>query len=478
MGPMLTCGPEQYPPPPSSLDELARVQATRLRCRLLYSTFEQDVTERLSRYLAQVRREAWGPPDLTANPYAQMWEQVAVSYDGEVQTIVPAGGEGMREIVDDAGLWPLMQRFERDLHGLREMLMHVSVDASGVVSYRPVRPDMVEVEASPSRRDEPVKLAEWILEDGRWYRHVYDVRVPSYAVYDDRGVDVTARILGALYSGDSYPYRMDDGTPVLPYVLYHARRTGYPWDPYAMGEVAEGSLNVCVLLTFYGHVVRNAAWRQRYMAGLEPLGMGVEGADAAAPPRSEVVSDPATVLLMRAAEGYQGQPIVGTFDAPMDPEALLRSIAMYERRILSAAGLAPADVTRQTADIRSGYSLAVAREAIRALQVRVHPQLRRGDRALLALTAILHNAATGSRLPESGYDVLYAGTAPSPADVAAQRAGLREDLAVGLLSPVDAYMELHPELSREAAVNELLRVAAERKALAAAGIGNQEIPNA
>lgn len=455
------------PPMPSDPQEMARIQTTRQRWRLLYSQYGCDVQERLARQLATVRREAWGAPDLTAAPYEQMWEQVAVSYDTPPDVVYPTGGEPMGPLLEDAGLWSLMQRFQRDLLGLREMLMHVAVDEEGTVSFRPVRPDMVGARANPYRRDEPVRVEEWIRhETAGWVQHIMDISDPSapyYVVVDPQRTDITRDILGGGFTGSHYPYRRADGTPVLPYVLYHAKRTGYLWDANALAAVAEGSINICVLLTFYGHVVRNTAWRQRYLMGAEPRGSGVEAADGGHSTRSEVITDPGSVVLLDPQEGFSGQPLVGTWDQPVDPEALLRSIAMYERRILSAAGLSPADVTRQTADIRSGYSLAVAREAVRSLQARVEPQLRRGDRSLLALTAVLHNRATGGSLPEEGYEVNYTGVGETPMDAALHREAMRMDIAAGLLSPVDAYMELHPGISRENAIRDLVRIANETR---------------
>ena len=47
-----------------------------------------------------------------------------------------------------------------------------------------------------------------------------------------------------------------------------------------------------------------------------------------------------------------GQATVGQWTSPADPEALLRSVAMYEKRILTLAGLQPPD------KIKKGDALA------------------------------------------------------------------------------------------------------------------------
>lgn len=140
-------------------------------------------------------------------------------------------------------------------------------------------------------------------------------------------------------------------------------------------------------------------------------GAGVDGGDAA---NQEITTDPATVLLLGVREGQQ--PLVGQWSSPADPEAILRSISVYERRIMERAGLQAADVTRQSADIRSGYSLAVSRESVRELQRLWEPQFRRADLSLIRLCAVSLNSAEGTSYPEDGYTITYRGLPPSPVE--------------------------------------------------------------
>lgn len=414
--PALTLGSHPQPPPPSDPEEIRRVEHTRKRRRLLYSEHEQDLSELMERQLGTIKREAWGRPDLTSNAYLSVSEISARLYGAppDVEHDDAAGLE-LAERIADGGLWPLMQRVQRDTLGLNDMFLRVDVD-EGALVFRPVFPDLTEATATPRNPAAPVTLKEWEhVEPWGWVRRSASV-VPGDVYYrataDVDGVqtDVSEDVLGGTYEGASYSIRDAAGLPVLPWIHYSARSTGFLYDPYTNSEIVEGSLNVGMYLTYYGHVLRSSAWGQRYAAGVivEGSGLGEDGS------HEEVVTDPATVLLLGVREGMQ--PLVGQWSSPADPEAILRSISVYERRLMERAGLQAADVTRQSADVRSGYSLAVSRESVRELQRLWEPQFRLADLALIRLCAASLNSAEGTNYPEDGYTITYRGLPPSPVE--------------------------------------------------------------
>src|SRR3990167_1244571 len=149
------------------------------------------------------------------------------------------------------------------------------------------------------------------------------------------------------------------------------------------------------------------------------MGGGSATSDGSRAARTEIVTDPATVLLMAAAEG--AQPLIGQWAPPIEPDVLMRAIGMYEERLVEAAGLR-VDVTRQSSDIRSGYSLAVAREAIREAQAIYAPLFARSDARLLALTAGLMDVKG-----EGQWTVMYPRL---PQSAAERRAVLDETLTL------------------------------------------------
>ena len=437
---------------------------------MLYSQHEPLLLELLHQRLGPERADAYGRPDTTANPYLSLWSQIAVMYDAEPCVMAPAGSEPLAEMLAELGWWASMQRTQRDTLGLREMLVRAEADpVDQAVTWRPVFPDLVSVTTSPRRPDVPVRIREWVDGDLGWELHDTSIDpregAPFHRVYDATGkVDVTQDRYGRRFEGLAYPYRYTDGTPRLPYTIYHAAKTGFVFDPYTLREVVDGSLILGVLLTFYGHVVQNAAHSQRYMFGVVPHGAQVVGREGVQ--RTEVVADPATIFTGDLSEGVSA-PVVGQWSPPMDPEALLRSIGMYERRLHLLANVQPSDVTRQEADIRSGYSLAVSRESVRAAQAVYQPQFLRGDQDFFSLAAVISNRAFGTSYSERGadYRIRYMGLPESPGEVEALAKEIQLELDAGRIGPVTAYRRRYPGKTAEEACDDLVAAACEREML-------------
>lgn len=405
---------QQYPTASASTDG-ARWEHTRLRRRLLYGRQKEDIRQRIQSAIGSVRREAWGEIDLSSNPFLQTWRQLATLYRQTPRIMPPAGAEAAAVAMAEAGYWSMMPRVQRDALGLREMLVYCDLDPDGRPVYQPTFPDLVEVLAvDPWEPTRPTALKVWRRDSSRptydaWVGYVYDARGEgAYAAVDHNGSDVSAAVLGSEgYRGSDYPWQVD-GRPVLPFVAYHAEDTGTVWDPYTGREVVEGTLQLGVLYTYYNHVVRNAAWGQRYVVGAQPVGAASDPTGQ----RSEIVTDPATLLLLEPMDtDGQGQVMVGQWTPPVDPEKILRSIIQYERRLVEMA-TGGTQVTRETSDIRSGYSLAVSREAEDEARIGYAPMFARGDLAACKLTAGLLGA------PTAGWSLTY----PTVNAVLAQRA--------------------------------------------------------
>lgn len=443
---------------------------TRRRRRLLYSQFIEDLREKLARDIGHVRREAWGDIDLSGNPFLALYEQLAVAYTERPIVRPPPGGEALAEAVAASGYWELMQRVQRDTLALREMLVHVDVDAEGKPQITTVFPDEVEVECAAGERTRPVVVRRWVKEDGEEYLHEWSATAPHYKVYKG-DVDVTAAVLGATFTGEGYPYRDAEGVPFVPWVIYHAAQTGTVWDAWTMSEIVEGSLNIGVLLTYYRHVVLNAAWAQRWVMGAQPAGADlVEGQGDGRPglgstaTRHAIVADPSTLLqLSKIDPDDPAAPQIGQWSPPADPEAILRSVLAYEARILDLAR-ARAGASRTEADIRSGYSLAVERESVRELQKSFIGQFALADAALMAIVANLR----GLGEPTTGWRFTYYSPPKSAAELRTEREELQAKQSAGLLSKVGLYMALNPGASRDEAIAALAEAAADEADLAQA----------
>ena len=380
------------------------------------------------------------------------------------------GAQPLFAAVSASGLWPLMRRVQRDTLGLREMAVRISTSDDDALIYRPVFPDLLVAEPDPERPDRPLLIREMRQREHngklRWAWDELDIRDPKSPTYrvilnDGAKTDITQAQLGGSFSGESYPYRLADGTPFLPYVLYHAEATGRLWDVYSTRELVEGTLNVAVFYSLLSHVLRAASWPQKYAVNVRVPGTSFLDEDSDGHGRQGITTDPATVLMLEAEPGANA--VIGQWQASADPAAMIEVIAKYERRLASFAGINSADQIRMDGDPRSGYAVTVSREAQREVQRRYEVQARAGDIELLEKSAAILNERTDSAYPETGYDISYHGIPLSLEERRMQRDELLQLLDAGLIDKATAYQELHPGMSRAQAELELAQIEASRQ---------------
>jgi hypothetical protein len=118
------------PAAPTDIDQ-ARWDHSALRKRLLVGAWLEDLERELAKHLPPDRREAWGPADLSSNPFEQITRQLSVLYSenpsvtntqGDIQDLVGRNG-----LITLAGLWPLMARAQQMILGMREAIIRIDV---------------------------------------------------------------------------------------------------------------------------------------------------------------------------------------------------------------------------------------------------------------------------------------------------------------------------------------------------------------
>lgn len=418
-----------------------------------------------------IRKEAIGKADMSANAYKTGIEASAVMYDrpGKVGHEDLNAAQRMTDILAGSGFWSLWQTVQRDTLGMRELLPRVDID-KGMPTFRLVYPQWVVAEARPQRPDTPVHIEEARLRtiDGKeaWTWDILDSETGTYKVVNTDGDDITRKALAVDEEETtpmSYPYVKSDGTMILPYSMYHAKNVNRLWDTFSTAELYEGTLDLAVLYTFLGHCIRKASWPQRYAVGVQIPGVGIEG-ETNPTRRASVVTDPSTVLLLESIEDNQS-PQIGQWSTSADVVAITEAISRKERRMASLLGHNPADLQRTSGDPRSGYALAVNRDAQRTLQRRFEPQFAKADANTLMIVAVLlnrWNEAEGTpgwvSLPEDGWSVTYRGIPLSADEKTALREDHRERVADGTLDIVTAYMEQNPGTTQKEAEAALMRI--------------------
>ena len=450
----------QPPPIPANAADAARWEHTRLARRILYGRWERDLEIRAEQLIGIIRRDAWRKVDLSANALRSTFSDLARSHDSQPPLSHPdPSAAPLFDAIAAGGIWPMMQTVERDTLALKEMFVRVDV-VDGALSYRRVFPDYVLAYSLADRPQIPVQIREarqrMISGRWRWSWDVLDITDPAAPFYrvhldtgGDLGEDITAAVLGDV--GD-YPYRRTDGTPILPYAMWHARASGALFDAWANFEIVEATLNLGVMYTNFTHVIRTSSWAQRWTVDLEVE--GTEIVTASGQSRAAITTDPSTVIMLKSsADG--ASPQVGQWSTTADPGVLIGAIERYERRALAAAGVNPADAQRIGADPRSGWALTVSRDGQRESMRRLEPQWAAGDLSLVEISAVLLNRGTGTSYPEAGYSIGFVGIPLSPEERRLLLEEIEKEVELGLMDKIEAYIRLHPGTDRATAARAL-----------------------
>ena len=476
-------GVDPKPPLPGGAEADARRETQRYRRRILEGRWRTDLDDKIRTFWAAEVAAQITLRDMSKNLAGRVSTEVAVLYERPPVVSnddAPDALDELGDVLAEAGLWQLQQGTNRLAYGLREMFVRPDAvtldDGSAGVAYRLVPPDMTQAYASPDRPDEPWLLFEarlrTVLGKSRWTWDVCDLReqsAPAYRVLladgkgDDPDVviasstDVTAEVLGA---DGGWLWTRGDGSPLWPYVTYHAQRTGRLFDELRHIEMFDASIMVAAYYSFWGMCVRDGSYPIRTIHG-SVKGIGVRGDDSET--RRTATIAPGVVLELESPDGGLTSPSIDQWGPAVDPERLQMSIEAYEKRAMIDAGLSPSDVDKSGGP-ESGYAKTVSRESVRRVARAMGSPFRRADETLLTLTAALLNRWGGRSLPEDGWRVEHQGMPQTPAEIQAQTEQIRSDIALGLASLIDVVLARFPSLrSRDEAADFLREREAERR---------------
>lgn len=444
------------PPKPKDSYDLQRWEHTRLRRRMLTGRWGKDLLERLKRSLGATRSDAIRDVDLSSNVFANTCQTISTLYDADpsIKNIDADSSSRMDALLANAGFTSIMQDVQRMTIGLREMLLHIHViptpgETQPVeVVLRPVYPDLVLAEPMTNRPYQPRKIKEareicvngqpkWVWMESELVE-VDGVQIGFQTVEDTDGLEITEEVQGGIFSGDQYPYKSASGNAVLPYVLYHAQMGATLFDPYALSELVEGTLEQGVDRTSYHHSLRQAAWQQRYIINGGMTSDEVNG-------RQEIVLDPSTIATINQTDP-QFPVSVGAWTSPVDPAAMQEAIGQDERRLASNAGVPSAELIRSNSDPRSGYSMALSMDGKKQAAKRFEPVFRRSDLQLLKSIAIMVNSVLGSEyLAEDGWSISYRQGSMTEDEFALRQDRIIAQLDAGLISKAEARSKLMGE---------------------------------
>jgi hypothetical protein len=460
-------------PQPDSAADRARVDEQSLRRRLLESSHREDVVADIASFFDPLIASTMTiNPDLSANPMAQVVEQVCTAYD-EPPAIRVDGNPDLSLIITPE-LWPLMQEVNRLAEGARECLQRLDwID--GEIAYRNVPADCIlwARAGTGKKTNSPVGLCELVERyrpDGSaaWTRETWSAapgvppvfRIEEWA--DTKWVDATATWYTPGPGQDSYPYMDADG-PIFPYILNHARVGNGLWSWRRGKELAAGTLRAATHMTHWCDGFADAAHPQRYGIDVEVQGARTRQVNGTRV--SSVPTDRKSILLFTAKKDGAS---LGQFQAAMDPLSSFQSIQLYIQQLAIFAGLSPGDL--QSVGAQSGHAIYVSREGQRRAQRAQQPALRLADQQRLATAARLANAYGGAKLPTDpkAYGIAYAELSKSLEEKRADLEEIKMRKENGLASDVDALRVFEPHLTDEQAAERLVDIARTQALLDAA----------
>jgi len=478
------------PPLPGDAEERDRRAHAAKGRRILSGQWEGDLRKAVDDFFPEETAQMLdGTIDLSKNVLGRTATEISVQYhriplisaeDSNEQAV-----ESFASRLDAAGVWQMAQSNQRSTWGIREGLMRVDyVLPRGRLQVRSVPADLVFIEADPQSPDLPIRVTEArvrsIARGGeasdRWTWDVVDIsdaENPTYRVMlppDDPNsskapTDITEEVLGGEFDGEAFPWRIE-GVPVLPYLLYHAHRTGRLWDGWRNSELMAGTLRVGVYYTHLGFLMRDCAHPIRWAA--DAVVDGTEDRGTGGGKRKEVHVNAASLLMLRSTS--TGGIQTGQWDAGADPERTQLAIREYERSILMDAGL-ETDDTQRNGSAQSGWAIALKRSSVREKQQEMEPNFRQQDEVLLALAASLLNVHEGAGLPETGWSITYRGLPLSPVEVETRTKQAMADIELGIASPVDLVLAANIGWTRDQGKDRLREIRQENAEFGNRGAG-------
>ena len=471
---------------PDTKDDRARWNEQSLRYRMLNGEHAPDVVQTIQGMFGQeFVGELSQQVDLSRNTFKTVWQQLSTAYleAPEVMAKMDNGeSEDLTPIITNR-LWPQRQTADLWALSIRESLFRLDWTADVGLQYRPVSPDVVVCEAQPNRPDMPGKVEEYRRRqrpNGKsvWTIETWDIMSPTPVFKIEElssngttRTDVTREFMPDLEQGE-YPYKDSEGAPILPYVLIHAQVAPRLWSYTTGTELVNGSLRLSAFWTYWGDSFLSASHPQRYA-----LDVSTRAGDTKSIGGKSVDMIPVNhkSILMFRSDGPGGGSL-GQYSPAMQPLEAAAALKEYSAGLATHAGLSPSDL--QITSGQSGYAIVVSQAGKRRQQRRSEPARRMADRSILATAAKLVNAYEGLSLPEdpNAYSIRYHGVGESDQERKAKTEAIKAELEMGLISRVEAYKRLNPDMQDEAEILEHLINASRLESIVARVVRAEESP--
>ena len=454
--------------------EWSRVEHGVKRLMMLDERFDDLASAYIAERLGQKRADVLGPPDTSHNPVVSFCRAVSTpGCYGSAPSLSGGGIDALADVIQRSGLWSKKQQVQFYAAGMGACGLYLDwPDSLGYLRVEPVPSCYLWALPHPDDPQRPMIMRRLSWVDGRYLWHEWDLSdpdLPTYRVVEAKGggdlgdEDLTP---GGALVGDDYPWRAVDGSPLLPWVIHRHRDDGSMWSwQYGRGAF-RGALQVVLLTTIAHSAAQFASSNAVIVAGMKPLAQHTRiGPDGQI--TMEYQLEPGAVIYHEVEEGHQ--PYVHEIGPGQDLDVLAGYVQGVSAQTMVSMGITPPDATRRGANPQSGEAIHLSNEMKRYEQERVIPLCLLADRQALRIAAgLAHRYGGAPAIDADEVGLLYRPIPESPNEQRAARERDEWDIDHGLASRVDLYLDRHPGVTREAAIAELRRIAAEERAINAA----------
>lgn len=470
-----------------------RAVAQRERLQIAQGQWDEILHDWVAEHVdEQVMAAAWGKVDTSVNVLGDICRQLTTpGLYGRRPTVRHRTADvdafsGPEGLLERAGWYTRGQRLQYLTMCLGDMFVRFSAYRGRLV-YRFAYPHDVFVRVA---EEDPTEIVElWELRErcfrlgaeqtptDRYTWDVYDLRDPENPTFrtylpggeDGLERDVTQEVHGETFDGDAYPWRNAAGQPQIPYVHYQDADAGQPWNHMLRAGITRGTMNAALYASYTGNCARHATGSNVIVYGLEMPGTKAgRGGDSSAASSPFVPVTPGAMLFLAQIQG-QTPGVVEVGPGVNLPDVAAFAMG-YEQAQAVRWGLPASEVTRQAANPTSAAALSISNEGKRDVSAQVEPMFRRCDLRALEVAAMVCRLHELGAFPESGYTIAYQQIPRTPDEEANRRERLQWELANGLISQLDVYVQLNPGATREDASAALRLVEEDQAAIRASSL--------
>lgn len=455
--------------PTTDIDQL-RWEHSRLRRNMLMGTWEWAVVTAMREQYSLLNVQNMGRPATSINLFANATLQSSILHDEEALITNPELGDAADEwalVAEQCHLRSILQELCHKVIGLREGFLFM-VPTPTSIQLEVITPDEILVDKTTGDASKPTAIRRAMtfmvpkavggVPEPRDCWECWDVSDPSaptHRVIDGENLDITSIVFP---DETEYPFQDADGA-FLPFAFYRAKYTSETFDPFVGSELVHGTLDVAVMNTMQGVIIRNCAYPQAYLFDGEVPGMSI--ADS---PNSYVGAPPSTIdlapnsIIRLKSTGQPGSGKIGQL-AAVDAKTMGDAIQMRLAATLDNAGISPDDITSGGAS-QSGVAIQLKASAKRRIALTYVPIFRSQDEQALGLICRTHNLfyPDAPALPTTGWKVDYQLPAVSVSEVLDDLQADQILIAMGLKSLVDVAQKLYALDDPAAAVAKLQEI--------------------